>query len=91
MEYGYDFDIIEIALKKTTTRTNPSFEFIHNIITDWYKNGLKTKDEIVAYIAGKKQSSSRKTKAKESAVPQHNNFKQRSYDDEFYDSLYENA
>lgn len=90
-EYGYDFDIIDIALKRTTARTNPNFEFIHKIITDWHQNGLKTKDEIAVYVAGKKQAAAKKPKAKEAAVPQHSNFNQRKYDDEFYDSLYENA
>ncbi len=91
LEYGYDFEIIELALKRTTTRTNPSFEYIHNIVTDWYKNGLKTMEEIITYMNTKKQAAAKKPKAKESAVPQHSNFKQRDYDDEFYDSLYENA
>lgn len=91
MEYLYSFEIIDLALKQTTKRTNPNFEYIHAIITDWYKNGLKTIEEIMTYSANKKQTAARKPKAKESAVPQHSNFKQRDYDDEFYDNLYENA
>ena len=34
LEYGYNFDIIEIALKKTTAKTNPSFDYIDKLLTD---------------------------------------------------------
>jgi len=43
MVYGYDFDIIELALKKTTSVLNPSFEYINRILTDWSEKGLRTK------------------------------------------------
>jgi DnaD/phage-associated family protein len=45
-QYGYGFDIIEHALKKTTSKTNPSFDYINGILTDWHKKGLKTIEEI---------------------------------------------
>jgi hypothetical protein len=31
-EYKYDLSIIEIALKRTTLRSTPSFEYINNVI-----------------------------------------------------------
>ncbi len=50
IEFGYDMDIIEVALKKTTSKTNPSFEYINKIICSWSEKGLKSKDEILKYI-----------------------------------------
>lgn len=50
IELGYDMDIIEVALKKTTSKTNPSFEYINKIICSWAEKGLKSKDEILKYI-----------------------------------------
>lgn len=50
MEFGYDFDVIEIALKKTTSKTNPSFEYINKIICSWNEKGLHTKDEINGFV-----------------------------------------
>ena len=41
-EYKYDMSIIEIALKKTTSRANASFEYINNIIKDWNDRNLRT-------------------------------------------------
>ncbi len=89
-EYNYGFDIIELALRKTTATSNPNFNYINTIITEWHKNGLKSKDEITAYEKSKKQSTSKK-KGTESAIPQQGNFEQRKYDDDFYDSLYKNV
>jgi DnaD/phage-associated family protein len=89
MEFGYDFDIIELALKKTTAIASPNFEYINKIVTGWYENGLKTREEIIAFEKDKKASSS-KPRSKEPAVPQRGNFEQRKYDDEYYDNLYKN-
>lgn len=50
MEFGYDMDIIEIALKRTTLKTNPSFEYINKIICSWNEKGLKNKNDITEFI-----------------------------------------
>ena len=50
IEFGYDMDVIEVALKKTTAKTNPNFEYINKIICSWAEKGLKSKDEILNYI-----------------------------------------
>lgn len=89
LDYKYDFEIIEIALKRTTGKSNPNLEFVNAIITDWYNKGLRTKEEVLTYLSNKKQSLPKGSK-KDSAIPQHSNFSQRNYDDEFFDSLYEN-
>lgn len=49
MEFGYDLSLIELALKKTTSKSNPNFEYINKIITDWNEKGLKTKEAIEEY------------------------------------------
>ena len=55
MEFGFDMDIIELALQKTTSRTNPSFEYINKIISDWNEKGLRTKEAIESYGAQVKE------------------------------------
>lgn len=50
IEFGYDLDVIEIALKKTTSKTNPSFEYINKIICSWAEKGLKDKAQINEFI-----------------------------------------
>jgi DnaD/phage-associated family protein len=87
-DYNYSFDIIELALKRTTSISNPNFEYIHKILTDWHNNGLQTKEDIMAYEKNRKQSAT-KAKAKQAAVPQYANFKQRKYDKDYFNNLYE--
>jgi DnaD/phage-associated family protein len=89
-EYEYTFEIIELALKKTTGKTNPSFKYINAIITDWHNNGLKNKEEILEYDSKKKHSSAKGSNTS-LKVPQKGNYKQREYDDEYLNSLYENV
>lgn len=93
--YRYSFDIIEIALKKSVSKANASLATFDMIITDWFKNGLREKDEILAYeesrkkkyLAEKKQTGT----APSSAGPkQKSNYESRKYDDAFLDSLYKN-
>ncbi len=50
MEFGYDIDVIEIALKKTTSKTNPSFEYINKIICSWAEKGLKSKEQVSEFL-----------------------------------------
>lgn len=91
MDYNYSFEIIDIALKKTTSKTNPNFNYINTIITDWYKNDLKTKEEILIYDANRKKKAPTKNTKSSPAIPQKVNFDQRKYDDGYLESLYENA
>lgn len=83
-QFGFGMDIIEIALKRITGK-NISFRYIHGILSDWNKQGLKTKEEIIAYTEKKKPSV--KNEAAVSKVPQKSNFKQREYSSDFYDKI----
>jgi len=87
--YGYDFEIIDLALKKTTSKTNPNFNYINAILKDWFENNLKTKEEIVKYEATKKRNYNKKPQ-KEASISQKDNFEQRKYEDEYYDKFFSN-
>lgn len=50
LDYGYNLDIIEIALKRSVYKSNPTFEYFNNIITNWHERGLKTPEEVFAFI-----------------------------------------
>lgn len=88
--YKYDFEIVEMALKKTTAKTNPNFNYLDAIISDWNKNSLKTKEEILEYEKNRK-STLAKTAPATPTAPQRGNFEQRKYDDAYYNSLYKNV
>ncbi|MBQ9266830.1 MAG: DnaD domain protein [Clostridia bacterium] len=55
IEYGYPMEAIELALKKTTSKTNPSFDYIDKIITNWHERNLSTVDDISAFLKEQKQ------------------------------------
>ncbi len=92
IEYGFEFEIIEMALKKTTAIMNPSFDYINKILTDWHERGLKEKEQILAYEKSRKQTlSAAKAKQTEANVPQKGNFEQRKHDADYFDNLYKDV
>ena len=86
LNFGYDMNIIEIALKRTTFKQNPTFEYINNIITDWHDRNLKTPSEITAFIEQRKNQD-KDTKALKTTVNKAN-YEQRKYSN--LDFLYAN-
>ena len=76
----------EIALKKTTSKQNPTFDYINNIITDWHDRNLKSPDEIEAFLEQRKKQI-RDTKDLKAKVTKANH-EQREYNN--LDFLYAN-
>ena len=79
-------DIIEIALKKTTSKSNINFEYLNKIITDWHDRNLKTTTEIQEYIKANKHKQEQIKDLKKQT--NYNNSNQRNYDN--FDNLYAN-
>lgn len=78
IDFGYELNIIEIALKRTTFKANPTFEYFNNIITDWHDRNLKTANEILAFIE-QRNKQKKDTKQLEKQVAKAS-FDQRQYD-----------
>lgn len=86
MDFGYSLDVIEIALKKTTSKSSPNFEYLNTLITNWHDHGLKTADEVQQYLLQmKKKSKDIKELEKKTNYA---NYEQRNYQD--FDNLYAN-
>ncbi len=89
LNFGYDMSVIEIALKRTTLKQNPTFEYINNLITDWHDRNLNTPAEIQAFLEQrKKQEKSVKELKSNTGKSSSANFVQRNYDN--LDFLYAN-
>ena len=90
LEFGYQFDIIELALKKTTSKTNPNFDYLNAIFAQWHENGLKTAQQVQENMKANKP---KKTAAKDGKPMPYKNYKQRNYEnfDKFYDNLKESS
>ena len=87
LSYGYNMDIIEIALKRTTFKQNPTFEYINNVISDWHERNFKTPEEILTFLEQRKKQEKNVKDLKNKVNKQ--NFEQRKYDN--LDFLYANA
>ena len=86
LDYNYSLDIIEIALKKTTSKSNPSFDYLDKLLTDWHDRKFSTTDEINKFLTEIKQKNkSIKDLEKKSG---YNNYDQRNYTD--LNNLYAN-
>lgn len=55
LEFNYPLDVIEIALKRTTSKTNPSFDYLDKIITDWHERTLTTAQDVNDFIKSQKE------------------------------------
>lgn len=93
IDYKFNFEIIELALKKTVGKANTDFKYINAILTKWHELGLTSAAEIMAYENSVRQqngqsSQTRKEKPKDS---QRNNFEQRQYDDEYFENFFDNT
>ena len=86
VEYGFSQDIIDIALKRTTSKANPNFDYIDKLLSDWKERGLKTSAEVQEFIQQMKEKN-KKTKELEKKSS-FQSYDQRNYDN--LESLYAN-
>ena len=86
VDFGYNMDIIEIALKKTTSKANPNFDYLDKIISNWHERNLHTASEINEFLAQIKiQNQNKKVLEKQT---NYKGYEQRNYSD--LDTLYAN-
>lgn len=86
VDFGYTIDIIEVALKKTTSKSSFSFDYIDKILCDWNDHHLKTVNDVQKFLDDMKNKS-KNVKALEKKSYQ--NYEQRKQND--FDSLYANV
>jgi len=89
-EYKYDFEIIEIALKKTVQKTtNPTLNYANAIIKSWNEKGYKTTSEILEEDGKITKQMINKAPNKGQSNLKHKKYEQRKYDDleSYYDNI----
>ena len=55
IDFKYNLDIIEIALKRTTSKANPSFDYLDKLLSDWHDRGFTTTEEIQKFLLEMKE------------------------------------
>jgi DnaD/phage-associated family protein len=96
---GYDFDIIELALRKTTKQSSPNLAYIDKILEEWFSHQLRDAEAIKVYEAAKaaRIGAARHTGAGQASsggtaggrAGNIGNFSQREYSAEYLDGFYE--
>lgn len=86
LDFNYGIDIIDLALKKTTSKSNPNFDYLNKLLSDWNDRKFKTRTDIEEFLSTfKKNKNNIKELAKRTG---YSNYEQRSYDN--LDSFYAN-
>ena len=86
IDFGYSFDVIEIALKRTTSKVNPSFDYIDKLISDWHERGFKSAEQVNKFLSDIKQKNKDIKQLEKKTGYQ--KYEQRSYDN--LNNLYAN-
>ena len=85
-DYNYSFDVIEIALKKTTSKTNPNFDYLDKMISDWNDRNLLTSSDVQNYLLEFKNKTKKVQELQKKT--NYNNYDQRNVIN--FDNLYAN-
>ena len=89
IDFGYPIEIIELALKKTTSKANPSFDYIDKIITDWHERKLTTVEEIQTYSKEQKEKYKNLKDSTKVSTPKYTDSETNQYNDlsKFYANI----
>lgn len=87
LDFNYSLDIINIALKKTTSKANPNFDYLDKIISDWHDRNLKSVEEIEKFMAEFKQRTKNVQELKKKT--NYTNYTKRNYEN--LNDLYANT
>ena len=84
-EYAFDLSLIQEACSRTIAATHqPSFEYTDTILSNWYKNGVHTLEDVknidASFSKTRKNTSGNTQASSTSKRNRFNNFEQRDYD-----------
>lgn len=86
-DFGYGFDMIEEALKRTVTVANPSISYINGIMNNWHKKGYQ---KVTDLEKDKLEQNEKKYSVSPKKIEnKYQNYDQRKYADleSFYDNM----
>ncbi len=88
IDFGYSIDIIELALKRSTSKANISFDYFDKTISDWHDRNLKTPVEIQNFLESRKKKTQEIKELEKKTNYNNNSSTQRNYDN--LDNLFAN-
>ena len=95
VDFGFSLDVIEIALKKTTSKANPSFDYIDKLISNWHEHNLKTAEDVEKFLeefkTKNKNIEALKKQTQTNKKSNYSNYEQREYSNSDLEKLYANG
>jgi len=95
---GFEFDVIEIALRKTSKLASPNLDFTNKILEEWFSNQAKTVFEVQQYEEKKtakyyadRGNNADPSRARDKKPANVGNFEQREYSTEYYEQMFEDV
>lgn len=85
-EYGYGFDVIDLALKEGAGMNKPSFNLYETLLSNWHSLGLENAEAVKAYIAERRKNKVNPSAPQTKKIAK--NYEQRDYDSDFYEKIY---
>ena len=88
-DYGYDFDVIEEALKRTVNKSNPTISYVNGILVNWHKKGFKNVKDIENENSTSHTESTSSYKRTTGTKTKYQDVSQREYTnlESFYDNM----
>lgn len=90
IDYKYDFDIIEEALKKTINKSNPTISYTNGILNNWFEKGYKTLEDVQKENKDYEKSFDKKSTTVKKKQLKYKNYEQRDYTKDDLDAYYDN-
>jgi DnaD/phage-associated family protein len=95
---GFEFDVIEIALRKTSKLASPNLDFTNKILEEWFSRQLKIASEVLDYEEKKsakyyadRGNNTHTSPARDKKPGNVGNFEQREYSAEYFEQMLEDV
>lgn len=88
-EMGYEFDMIEEALKRTVSKSNPSINYVNGILSNWYKKGYKEPKDLENDKKDEVSKIKSRSLIEDKKATKYQSYSQRDYSDleTYYDNV----
>ena len=80
-DFGYDFDVIEVALRAAVRLSEPNLNYFDKILSNWHEAGIKTQAEAENLLNNNKRA--RQAKSRVASTRKNPSIDEREYDEDY--------
>lgn len=90
-DYGYDFSIIEVALRNAVRLSEPNLNYFDKILENWFQAGIKTREEAENIEKNKIRQAKSGIRSKPKTSLQTAQMDERDLDEDYFEQFYHYA